>query len=237
MRTPLFPVLAFLAGLALPSCTEQPETTVGDSLYVLSPAETALCKDQGIDTSAIKILRGNCRADFEKFLPDTMWTLDMDGILTGEVPDLVGISFTAQSVLANDLCVRYQEDMQNLGLYIFVADQNFGIDNDPDKVAIVHAQDQFEVLRRRQTDGINYDIDNDSVISIIRTFDAKYELTLTGAGLDWCQFTIGKEPSDWDAMAEEVYEVCPDVVDQGTGTVEDLASELKENKTLYLWWD
>jgi hypothetical protein len=40
-----------------------------------------------------------------------------------------------------------------------------------------------------------------------------------------------------DTLAEEIYSMCPDVVDQGTGTVEELAREMKESKLLYFWWD
>ena len=39
------------------------------------------------------------------------------------------------------------------------------------------------------------------------------------------------------AFAREVYAFCPDVVDQGTETVEALAAEMKQENTVYLWWD
>jgi hypothetical protein len=38
-------------------------------------------------------------------------------------------------------------------------------------------------------------------------------------------------------FAKEVYQFCPDVVDQGTETVEALASERKRTNRVYLWWD
>jgi hypothetical protein len=38
-------------------------------------------------------------------------------------------------------------------------------------------------------------------------------------------------------MVNEVYEFCPDVVDQGTDTVEGLESEIKKSGTIFLWWD
>ena len=46
-----------------------------------------------------------------------------------------------------------------------------------------------------------------------------------------------KQPADMDAFAREVYEFCPDVVEQGVGTVKALADEMRRSGILYLWWD
>ena len=46
-----------------------------------------------------------------------------------------------------------------------------------------------------------------------------------------------KPPADWMALAREVYEFCPDIVDQGTETVERLAYEMRVTNELFLWWD
>jgi hypothetical protein len=34
-----------------------------------------------------------------------------------------------------------------------------------------------------------------------------------------------------------MYEFCPDIVDQGVGTVARLAQELSKSRKLYFWWD
>jgi hypothetical protein len=38
------------------------------------------------------------------------------------------------------------------------------------------------------------------------------------------------------ALAKRMYKFCPDIVDQGVGTVDALAKELQKQK-LYFWWD
>jgi len=43
--------------------------------------------------------------------------------------------------------------------------------------------------------------------------------------------------NDADALARRFYAFCPDVVNQGTETVDALARELRESKQLYCWWD
>ena len=44
-------------------------------------------------------------------------------------------------------------------------------------------------------------------------------------------------PDNWGAFAQEVYEFCPDIVDQGVGDVGALAEILDDTRRVYLWWD
>ncbi len=231
-----FFIASLTCAFILFSCGEpkaEPET----DLNILKADERDLCASQNIDSTLILLLRETSRAKLDVFLPDSVYTFDSADNWISRASNLQGVMFEATSGQAAALCDEYGDDFNTKGHTIYVFEQNFGIDSEKDKVAIVNTSDKYEILRETATDGINYDIDNDSVITIIKTFDAKYDLILTGCGLDWCQFNIGKAPSDWEMMAKEVYDVCPDVVDQGTGSVEDLAKELEEFKTLYLWWD
>jgi len=60
---------------------------------------------------------------------------------------------------------------------------------------------------------------------------------ITDAAHDWVDARITTDPANWKALAEEVYAFCPDVVDQGTGTVDALIEEVRSKKVLFLWWD
>lgn len=117
----------------------------------------------------------------------------------------------------------------------YMNDNAFGFDND--KVAIIRSTDEYDFLALVRTDGINYDVEHEQVLAQYREWDELYDLALVGAGLDWLEAEIGVPPESWGAFAEEVYRFCPDVVDQGAGTVKALASEMRRSSTLYLWWD
>lgn len=237
MKQQLLFVATIACAFTFFACGESKTETESD-VYVLKADERDLCEMQNVDTSLVLMIRETSRAHLDVFTPDSIYTFDQDGnFQLALVPKLEGIMFEATSGQASAFCDEYGDAFNEKGHTIYVFEQNFGLDNEKDKVAIVNTADKYQILRETATDGINYDIDNDSVISIIKTFDTKYDLTLTGCGLDWCQFNIGKAPSNWEVMAKEVYNVCPDVVEQGTGTIEDLAKELEEFKTLYLWWD
>lgn len=132
---------------------------------------------------------------------------------------------------------KLKDGLTKKGYSIFLLENNFGYDNKPDNVAVLKTTDKYAVLKQIETDGINYEITNDSLISIIKQFDKQYSLELIGASGDWCEFVVHNEPANWTAFAQQVYKFCPDVVDQGTGTVEELAKEMEQTKRLYFWWD
>ena len=50
-------------------------------------------------------------------------------------------------------------------------------------------------------------------------------------GRCWCT------RADPDGLAQRFNAFCPDIVEQGTGTVAALARELKRSGELYCWWD
>jgi hypothetical protein len=129
--------------------------------------------------------------------------------------------------------VRFK--LADSGYQAWLNDNSYG--TGPDKVAILKTRDQYAYLALARTDGINFDLTHSQVVERYRDWQVKYGLELEGAGLDWLSARITKPPADWDEFAAEVYRFCPDVVDQGTGDVKTLASEMRRHSTLFLWWD
>lgn len=121
------------------------------------------------------------------------------------------------------------------GYIMFTSHDSFGRGND--SIAILKTKDQFDILRTIGTAGPNYDLDNNAIIATLYKWNLKYPFTITGAGPDWVAAEFIKQPADMQAFAKEIYPFCPDIVDQGSGDVEALAKEMKDNNMLYLWWD
>ena len=99
------------------------------------------------------------------------------------------------------------------------------------------AGDQFEIARLQWTNGISFNIDNAAVVEKLQEWDKRFGLDLVGAGFDWVEAEFVNLPEDMSAFAKEVYEFCPDSVDQGAGSVQALAEDMKRANTVYLWWD
>lgn len=233
----LSPLLIFVFLISLSCSCGTPEETTDKKEIVLTKEDRELCEAVNVDSALIKLLRDRTSAQLELFKPEPLWVYLEDGTSEERPSKLRGLTFEATPETAKRHIGELSADFQKKGHTIYLCEENFGIDNLKDKVAIVNTSDKYEILKETGTDGINYDIDNDSLLKIIHVFDEKYQLTLIGCNLSWCEFTFAKEPTNWMQMAEECYAVCPDIVDQGTGSVEELADELKRTKTLYFWWD
>lgn len=204
---------------------------------VLANEEKRICDSLKIDTMLFKMVKKYTIGVVEPFhyslgkLFENGMEKEIDPIHAN------GIVFKATAKNTEVILADYHELFKGKGYSLFILEQNFAIKNEPDVMAILNTTDKYEILKQIKTDGINYDIDNDSLIKLIRIFDDTYSLDLIGAGGDWCQFTINKKPDDWMEIAKEAYAICPDIVDQGTGTVEALADEMKRTNCLYFWWD
>ncbi len=110
-------------------------------------------------------------------------------------------------------------------------------EDDKKNVAVIKGTDDLDILRYRKTNGINYDLENEDVLKKISEWKTKYGLIVIGCSRDWLQLEFDKLPSDIAAFAEEVYEFCPDSVDQGVGSIDKLKEAITEMNGVWLWWD
>ena len=129
------------------------------------------------------------------------------------------------------------EQFKKKGYTIFMLENNNSVNDKPDRVGIFKTTDKYKILRDIKTSAFNYDIDNDSLIHIIERWDKDLDLELIGASGDYCEFLINKDPQNWRELAQQIYNICPDVVNQGTGYLVVYKNEMMKNKRLYLWWD
>lgn len=189
------------------------------------PNEIEICKSLGFSEDVIKLIKTQTN-QFSQFKQKDS---------SGNYSILKGIRFAVNNTEASKVINSLRDQLNNLGYQIFKITQNFN--NGKDTIACIKSNDKFDILRVQQTDGINYDIDNDGVIKKIQEWDKQNGLIITGASYDWVECHFVKAPTDMMNFAKEVYKFCPDVVDQGTETVEELAKEMKNGNILYLWWD
>jgi hypothetical protein len=190
-----------------------------------------------VDSSIVILLRTQTDSLLIPFPTKLDFVLDKDIDIDPNRRHHPGFLFNSANTQTDNIVSALYHPFKNKGYTIFTLDPNFGFDRKPDIVAVLKSTDKYEILRQVQTDGMNWEIDNDSLINIIKKFDKNYSLELVGAGDDWCEFTINNDVKDWMKLAKEAYKVCPDIVEQGTQTVAKLAEEMKRTKKLYFWWD
>jgi hypothetical protein len=122
------------------------------------------------------------------------------------------------------------------GHVVWVSQRRHGIDRQPDHVSVIRADDPLEPLRVMNTSGPNYHLSARRVVAKVRDWDRRYGVQLVGAGFDWLEARLRRLPENLRAFAVEVYEFCPDVVNE-VQTVDRLALEIQLTRSLYLWWD
>jgi len=135
------------------------------------------------------------------------------------------------------LVAQAQPRFLEKGFYLFRSEQHFGIAGGADRVALFPRSDRYEILRLMGTNGWNYGIGPDSIIAWLTALERDHPFVLTGIGFDWVEGRFRSAIGDAGALARRFYGFCPDIVDQGTETVDALARELRESKQLYCWWD
>ena len=126
---------------------------------------------------------------------------------------------------------------KRLGAEYLVFQSERGYGYRPDSIGVLKSRDTISILRAMSTSGTNYDMDTDSIIAIVHRWQRNYGFRLQAAGGDWLEGQISPPATQWAALAKEVYAACPDVVDQGTNTVEALEAEMRRTNLLFCWWD
>lgn len=91
-----------------------------------------------------------------------------------------------------------------------------------------NTQDPFDVLRKAGTNGANYDLDTEDIIARLIAWQSRCEFQVTGAEGDTLDLVFTSLPKDLDAFVAELYDFCPDLVDQGTGCVVEMIESMEE---------
>ncbi|MBO9155074.1 DUF4253 domain-containing protein [Chitinophaga sp. GCM10012297] len=199
-----------------------------------APSDYLLADSIHFDHAVVDDLRKVTSAKFERLVT----TIEVIDIINSR-HEVTTLKPDALEFAADDKTMKLlsgvRDDLKKRGYLVFTSEENFG--DVKNKIGVLKSTDQFDILKCQATDGINYDIETDSVIKKLREWNERYPFEITGADRDWVSAKFIEAPADFHAFAKEVYAFCPDVVDQGTGTVEALAEEMKTGNWLYLWWD
>ena len=148
-----------------------------------------------------------------------------------------GFAVDVPSDQAEAFVAAAQPRFLDKGFYLFRAEQHFGIGGRRDRVALFPRRDPYEILRLMGTNGANYAIGSDSIVAWLRALERDQPFILTGIDFDWVEGRFTARIRDPAALARRFYAFCPDIVEQGTGSVDALAKELVESQRLYCWWD
>lgn len=145
-----------------------------------------------------------------------------------------GISFKIPAEKADEIILKFKDKLNKSGYLMFFTDVGYEA---PSIVTVIKSKDQFDILCLQKTDGINYGIENKDIIKKLKNWDKKFGIGILGTEHDFFNISIDVPKKDISDFAKEVYEFCPDAVDQGAGNIRELEKMILEYKSIELWWD
>ncbi len=77
-------------------------------------------------------------------------------------------------------------------------------------------------------------------VSVLKRWEQRYGAELVGVTHDTIEMLVARPPRTRDdalALAYEQVAYCPDIVDQGAGTLDALAAVLVNGSVWFFWWD
>lgn len=175
----------------------------------LTPAEeqlaTALCFDEGI----CELVKQHCGG------PLARMTAFNDESELKEV-DAVAVAVSRERV--GPIIGELQPHLLPRGYRAFwtVMYNENGSQRD-EVVAVLKSLDESQIIRLQRTNGWNYGVSTDAILEKIDTWRAQCEFQIVGASRDWVAIEFATLPQEICAFAEEIYEFCPDTVEQGVG--------------------
>lgn len=104
------------------------------------------------------------------------------------------------------------------------------------QLLLVPTTDPYTVVALIQPHAGEHDI---GVFEILRFLREHEDLgwSLIGIGYDTVDLEFARLPSDVNGFAAELYEFCPDLIDQGFESLDRLEESLRTTRRVHLWWD
>lgn len=90
------------------------------------------------------------------------------------------------------------------------------------------AQDPFADIRQAGTSAPTFDLANAAIIDRLTQWQSLCSFTCANAKGDSVDIKFTTLPQDMDAFVRDLYEFCPDLVDQGTGCVHEMVELMAE---------
>lgn len=154
-----------------------------------------------------------------------------------ETKDTIRFSGFCSPVKSEDdgykFVLKEKENFRSKGYQLFYFE-----DNDRSfYLGAIKSTDELDILRWRGTDGINYDHTNEDIINKLEEWGKTNPIRIDGASFDWVLFRFENPVKNVNQFANDLYDFCPDIIDQGLGTMDALKEAIKKDEGLFLWWD
>lgn len=177
----------------------------------LNANEAALVSEIGFDSSICEIVKGHTDATLERLV-----AVDIEQNQSA----VAGLSIRVDRENARQIADDLEPMLLPNGYRAFTSEIATPLGASTE-IVVLKTDDPFALLRIRSANGINYGVTTDKLIETLREWDDRCDFHIVGAGHDWVELAFSSLPSDVCEFAEQVYQLCPDSVDQGTALMNE----------------
>ena len=190
-----------------------------------------------IDTSLLSSIQKDIGKKNEP-LNREVWNYDSKGNEENYVLDK-GVEFKfIKEAKANSIFKKYHKSVLDTGNYLFLTNMDFDDSyNTYYDIVIINCSDQFELIKLIGTNGVNYDVYNVDIVAQMKEWHKKVDFTIDVVDVSRIHAYMDKTPKNIKQFTKEVYKFCPDVIDQGYSSMDEMILDYKQNKYFWLWWD
>ena len=133
---------------------------------------------------------------------------------------------------------KYFDKVRESNNYLFLTNLDFDDSYKPYyDIVVAQVSNQFELIKFVGTEPVNYGLSNDDVIKWFRKKQTEFDFDITIADLSRIEAKLKSNPKSFEKLGTEIYEFCPDVIDQGHSDINELVEYLKSSKHMWFWWD
>ncbi|WP_299118954.1 DUF4253 domain-containing protein [uncultured Winogradskyella sp.] len=167
-----------------------------------------------------------------------VYNFDKDGNETNYVLGKGLVFKFIEEQKAHAIFNRYYDKVVAGNNYIFLSNMDFDESyNSYYDIIIMDGSDPFKIIEQIGTNGLNYDVYNQDILNQLKAWHAEVDFKFVVIDVARIHAYMNKLPKDLSKFTSDVYEFCPDVIDQGYSDMDEMISDYKDNKYFWLWWD
>lgn len=129
-----------------------------------------------------------------------------------------------------------QAEMLAKGAFVCACGQNMATSS-PRSLLVLPTADRYDAVAVLGTNGCNEDKSTEDVLRWLMQREQIHPFELLHIEHDTLQGRYTGAIDDPEELAQSMYDLCCDIVDQGAESVEALAESLSDTRRLYFWWD
>lgn len=92
----------------------------------------------------------------------------------------------------------------------------------------MNINEALEKIKELGTNGCNYDIGNEDILNKVKAWDTALEIEVLEVTHDAVTIHFKRLPDDTRQLAQEIYEFCPDTIDQHFGCFDEMFEAMEE---------